>query len=90
MTLLSSVLSIRGEGVTKQPLEDSDGNILMWNGEIFGGMKVYSFLTIITHKVAANESDTAILSNALKESSSPIQVMKNVQGPWAFVYFEVK
>jgi len=37
LTLMASVLHIRGKSVTPQPLCDEQGNILLWNGEIFGG-----------------------------------------------------
>jgi len=36
------VLHLRGE-LTKQPLKDKRGNILCWNGEIFGGIEVDFF-----------------------------------------------
>ena len=34
-----SVLHQRGN-LTPQPLEDEGGNVLLWNGEIFGGIEV--------------------------------------------------
>jgi asparagine synthetase B (glutamine-hydrolysing) len=38
--LIASVLHIRGLNICAQPLCDKEGNILLWNGEIFGGLKV--------------------------------------------------
>ena len=38
--LASVVLHLRGENIAKQPVEDSFGNILTWNGEIFDGLEV--------------------------------------------------
>ena len=36
LSLTSSVLSLRGEGITAQPLSSSDGRLLLaWNGQIF-------------------------------------------------------
>lgn len=40
INLCAFVLHVRGESVTKQPVEDSFGNVLSWNGEIFGGIEV--------------------------------------------------
>lgn len=39
MALISTVLHLRGRK-TPQPLQDEWGNILLWNGEIFGGLAV--------------------------------------------------
>ena len=39
LTLTSTILHLRGK-MTPQPLIDEFGNILCWNGEIFGGIKV--------------------------------------------------
>ncbi len=38
--LAAVVLHLRGESIVKQPVEDSFGNILAWNGEIFDGLEV--------------------------------------------------
>ena len=38
--LFSSVLYLRGSHLTKQPLVSPEGNILLWNGEVFGGIDV--------------------------------------------------
>ena len=39
LSLVGTVLHLRGSK-TPQPLEDRHGNILLWNGEIFGGIEV--------------------------------------------------
>ena len=40
MHLSVNVLHLRGDDIAKQPIQDDDGNILTWNGEIFSGMNV--------------------------------------------------
>ena len=42
------VLHLRGLNLTSQPFSDQDGNLLMWNGDIFGGIYVrwFGFLVI--------------------------------------------
>lgn len=48
LTFIAGVLFIRGTKPTPQPYGDDNGNLLLWNGEIFGGIDVcisYSFLT---------------------------------------------
>lgn len=42
MKFVATVLHLRG-AKTPQPLEDESGNILLWNGEIFGGLQVQLF-----------------------------------------------
>jgi len=76
LILISSVLFIRGKG-TKQPVEDLQGNILMWNGEIFGGLNV-----------PTSESDTNVLMKELSEAKDIVGVMQTIQGPWAFTFFQ--
>ena len=39
LSLVGTVLHLRGTK-TPQPLEDECGNVLLWNGEIFGGIEV--------------------------------------------------
>lgn len=38
--LTASVLHLRGDAPTAQPLLDDDGNALLWNGEVFGGPSI--------------------------------------------------
>ena len=37
--LVGSVLHIQGPEISKQPYTDADGNILLWNGEVFSGLR---------------------------------------------------
>ena len=45
LTLKGWVLSLRGAGQgrdpVRQPLSDASGNILVFNGEVFGGIEVH-------------------------------------------------
>lgn len=73
------VLHMRGL-LTPQPVEDSAGNILLWNGEIFGGLPVRS-----------EENDTAVVSQQLSSCNNPseiLTVLSTIQGPWGFVYYQ--
>lgn len=38
---IGSVLHMRGQEIVSQPVMGEDGNILLWNGEIFGGIHVH-------------------------------------------------
>ncbi len=40
LTMIGSVLALRGAAVTRQPLVDDHSNVLLFNGEVFGGIHV--------------------------------------------------
>lgn len=76
------VLRLRGARVVRQPVRDpTSGNVLLWNGEIFGGLEVVD-----------DESDTLKLFASLNECDGAIDgvldVFSRIKGPWAFVYWQ--
>ncbi|RVE58457.1 hypothetical protein OJAV_G00209640 [Oryzias javanicus] len=78
-TFSAHVLHMRGL-LTPQPFQDDAGNVLMWNGEVFGGMSVMP-----------EENDTAVICQKLsscKNSSEILALLSTIQGPWAFVYYQ--
>ncbi|XP_032716137.1 asparagine synthetase domain-containing protein 1 [Lontra canadensis] len=73
------VLHLRGV-LTAQPVEGERGDIFLWNGEVFSGIKV-----------EAEENDTQIMFNYLsscKNESDILSLFSEVQGPWAFIYYQ--
>ncbi|XP_023670597.1 asparagine synthetase domain-containing protein 1 [Paramormyrops kingsleyae] len=73
------VLHMRGK-LTPQPLEDTDGNVFLWNGEVFGGLDL-----------GFEDNDTECLFHHLSSCSSPgdiLSLLSNVRGPWAFIYYQ--
>ncbi|XP_028992682.1 asparagine synthetase domain-containing protein 1 [Betta splendens] len=77
--LSSHVLHMRGR-LTPQPVQDRTGNVLVWNGEIFGGLTVMP-----------EQNDTAVVSQRLSSCNSPseiLSVFSSIQGPWGFVYYQ--
>ncbi|KAM6178389.1 asparagine synthetase domain-containing protein 1 [Rhynchocyon petersi] len=73
------VLHLRGV-LTAQPVEDEGGNVFLWNGEVFGGIKV-----------EAKENDTQIMFNCLSSCQNEadiLSVFSQVQGPWSFIYYQ--
>ncbi|XP_053453502.1 asparagine synthetase domain-containing protein 1 [Nycticebus coucang] len=73
------VLHLRGV-LTAQPLEDGRGNVFLWNGEVFSGIKV-----------EAEENDTQIMFNYLsfcEDESDILSLFSKVQGPWSFIYYQ--
>ena len=59
-TFLGCVLWLRGGNMTKQPLVDTDGSVLLWNGDIFEGDILKSDNSLF------QLSDTEILGNKLQ------------------------
>ncbi|KAK2904786.1 hypothetical protein QQF64_032911 [Cirrhinus molitorella] len=73
------VLHMRG-CLTPQPLQDDNGNMLLWNGEIFGGLRV-------EHE----ENDTKLLLHHLsmaQSTSDVVSLLSQLKGPWAFIYYQ--
>lgn len=73
------VLHMRGS-LTPQPLQDENGNMLLWNGEVFGGLAV-----------GPDENDTQVLFNHLRmaqSASDVVSVLSQLKGPWAFIYYQ--
>ncbi|KAI0757184.1 asparagine synthase-domain-containing protein [Daedaleopsis nitida] len=78
LTFCASELRLRGDAFIKQPHEDSEGNILCWNGEVFEGLEV-----------GPGENDGTILLSELGRCSTVddiLQVFGNIEGPYAFLY----
>ena len=73
------VLHLRGV-LTAQPVEDERGNVFLWNGEVFSGIRV-----------EAEENDTQIMFHYLsscKNESDILSLFSKVQGPWSFIYYQ--
>lgn len=73
------VLHMRG-CLTPQPLQDENGNTLLWNGEVFGGLTV-----------GLDENDTQVLFHHLRmaqNASDVMSVLSQLKGPWAFIYYQ--
>ncbi len=84
----STVLALRGDHVTEQPLEENTaaGSVLCWNGEAW---------RIDSQPVGGNDGE-AVFSMLQSSSSSSRQireahvldVLRSIEGPFAFVYYD--
>ena len=89
-TIVAATLGMRGP-VTQQPLQDANGNIFAWNGEVFGGIPV-----------PADQNDTQIVFAELqrraaegmgddcggRQSSCVMSVLGSIEGPWSCIYWD--
>ncbi|XP_049952784.1 asparagine synthetase domain-containing protein 1 isoform X1 [Schistocerca serialis cubense] len=75
----ASVLWMQGKHPTPQPLVDSAGNILLWNGDIFYGSLAPDDSTSDTLSVVENLSKC-------HNNEMIIQTISKFRGPFSFVY----
>jgi asparagine synthetase B (glutamine-hydrolysing) len=82
LTFTSTVLSLRGDHVTKQPLVDAaTGSVLCWNGEAWG---------IRGEPVKGNDGEAvlALLAEASRGAGDVMDVLRAIEGPFAFIYLD--
>ncbi|XP_044491025.1 asparagine synthetase domain-containing protein 1 isoform X2 [Mangifera indica] len=95
LLFIGATLQLRGVNPISQPLQDSSKNILVYNGEIFGGIHVES-----------DSNDTEVLLQALEQCCScnsnrdatclckgsgrcsVVDVLSAIKGPWALIYWQ--
>eukprot|EP00879_Flechtneria_rotunda_P011431 GHRR01011941.1.p1 GENE.GHRR01011941.1~~GHRR01011941.1.p1 ORF type:complete len:860 (+),score=375.52 GHRR01011941.1:91-2670(+) len=78
--LAASLLQLRGSIPATSPLQDKQGNILCFNGEIFGGLEI-----------APNSNDGKCLLMAMGEAQSANEVpqlLSKLRGPWSLIYWQ--
>ncbi|KAF6171427.1 hypothetical protein GIB67_009568 [Kingdonia uniflora] len=88
---MGATLHLRGTSPVYQPLVDDSGNILVYNGELFGGLHVES-----------DGNDTEALMHALgrccscrsghkkgcSQQSYVPELLSTIKGPWALIYWQ--
>ncbi|KAJ3674298.1 hypothetical protein LUZ60_004914 [Juncus effusus] len=98
LCLIGAELQLRGENAISQPLISPCGNILVFNGEIFGGINVLphqndaeSLLKELEKTCLCNydENHTNKTFNYSKnEVKSVPEIFSSIRGPWSFIYWE--
>ncbi|KAJ8774710.1 hypothetical protein K2173_017156 [Erythroxylum novogranatense] len=98
LRFFGATLQLRGLDAVVQPFEDSSGNILIYNGEIFGGVHVDrdgNDGEVLLHMLgkccscSSSEHETACSSNEQGRDSIP-HVLSSIKGPWALIYWQYK
>ncbi|XP_028754081.1 asparagine synthetase domain-containing protein 1-like [Neltuma alba] len=77
---IGATLQLRGINPLVQPLVDSHENILVYNGEIFGGIHI-----------ASDYNDAEFLMQALAKCGSRDSIpdlLSMIKGPWAIIYWQ--
>lgn len=84
LKLKASVLHFRGESLQRQPVIDDEGNLLMFNGQIY---------RFANESLDRDISDTEFLAKELKKCDTQrgvANVFAEIDGPFAFVYLHNK
>ncbi|CAJ0546003.1 Ff.00g094760.m01.CDS01 [Fusarium sp. VM40] len=82
LTFTSTVLSLRGDHVTKQPLVDAaTESVLCWNGEAWG---------IRGEPLKGNDGEAVLtlLAEASRGAGDVMDVLRAIEGPFAFIYLD--
>lgn len=75
--LAASLLQLRGSTPSTSPLQDSQGNVLCFNGEVFSGLQI-----------PPGGNDGKALLAALQQEPSPVGVLSGLRGPWSLIYWQ--
>ena len=97
LTFFSTVLSLRGSSIVKQPLSDSEtGSLLCWNGEAWsiGSESIRAndaeYVFNIFLNAANRHSDNVPHTIASQDQSlqGVIDILSSITGPYAFVFYD--
>ena len=83
-TFSGHTLWLQGDSPVPQPLVDSSGNILLWNGDVFYGR-------IGEETIPKGYSDTTFLLEQLEKVKTVEElcnILENIKGPWSLIYFK--
>ncbi|ERS95220.1 uncharacterized protein SPSK_10695 [Sporothrix schenckii 1099-18] len=87
----STVLALRGDGLTKQPLVDTaadTGRVLCWNGEVWK-WKVSGEHGRTQVEVDGNDGQHLFERlAACSDTDAVLAVLRAIEGPFAFVYYD--
>ncbi|ODA83957.1 hypothetical protein RJ55_02474 [Drechmeria coniospora] len=81
LTLTSTVLSLRGDHVARQPLvDDATGSVLCWNGEAW---------RLHGRPVEGNDGEAILLElSAARGEGEVLEVLRAIEGPFAFIFLD--
>ncbi|RHZ01475.1 hypothetical protein DYB35_000788, partial [Aphanomyces astaci] len=89
LVMVSAVLHLRGTQLCEQPVHDRHGNVLLWNGEVFGGASIpiyESDTKYVSHRLASVDDDSV---SAEVAATLVVDVLSIIQGPFAFAWLHV-
>ncbi|KAL2484702.1 Asparagine synthase family protein [Abeliophyllum distichum] len=96
LQFIGATLQLRGVNPVVQPLVDASGNVLIYNGEIFGGIHLNSDSNDTEILMQSMEQCCSCISHQSNRSSCPSgarinsipELLSRIKGPWALVYWQ--
>ncbi|XP_027099775.1 uncharacterized protein [Coffea arabica] len=93
---VGATLQLRGTKPVVQPLVDLSGNILVYNGEIFGGIYISRdsndselLMQYLGQCCSCISHDQNSKHHSCKEGETSVpQVLSRIKGPWALIYWQ--
>ncbi|XP_022149042.1 asparagine synthetase domain-containing protein 1 isoform X2 [Momordica charantia] len=94
--LIGATLQLRGLNPIVQPLMDASRNILVYNGEIFGGIPIErdendaeTLMQALGTCCASNFNlDISTCNGEGKGQSTIVDILSKIQGPWSIIYWQ--
>jgi len=83
-TFSGHTLWLQGDFPVPQPLVDSSGNILLWNGDVF-------YSQIGDECIPKGHSDTKFLLDKLENVETVEEIcntLESINGPWSLIYYK--
>ena len=97
LTFLSTVLSLRGSSIVKQPLTDLEsGSLLCWNGEAWkidnqlvqGNDAEHVFQVLLNATTSRSDNSDNIIASKNHSLQGVIDTLSSITGPYAFVFYD--
>ncbi|WCJ22100.1 Asparagine synthetase domain-containing protein 1 [Euphorbia peplus] len=95
MEFIGATLQLRGLNPISQPFIDSSRNILIFNGEIFGGIRLEDdgndgeiLLQTLELCCSCCSSEHTNACSTSGKKSSVLDVLSTLKGPWAVIYWQ--
>ncbi|XP_052206075.1 uncharacterized protein LOC127810572 isoform X2 [Diospyros lotus] len=92
---IGATLQLRGVTPINQPLVDTSGNILVYNGEIFGGIHVSSdsndaevLMEYLAKCCSSSPQEHIRPCSSGNEQNSVPALLSTIKGPWALIYWQ--
>lgn len=100
--MAASLLQLRGDSPSTSPLQDSDGNVLCFNGEIFTGLDIpaggndgkallaalQQAAVMPTAMPAATAAEAAAGGATVEAAADVVAVFSKLRGPWSLIYWQ--
>ena len=92
-TFAASVLHIQGKEMCQQPYVSDSKDILLWNGEVFGGVQLdpeQSDTDAVAHLLGEAMDEATALAEDDSNFMKVTIALSAIEGPYAFIYYHAR